>query len=241
MNLSLAWASAWPCLTSLMLYLGATVSTQILQLCVVKTGLFKVNLFNVALGGKCSEFLLLAAFVTVGFGSWIKYGSWWRLAVFCCWFPSIFREASTDVSAGCSLVQKFMALNVPQLWTLDPVELLSPLHRHFTASNNQTQCCSSLQGSTILYILPWMNLNKEEINLKVTWGGWFHAVKGASCNFSVLCILVINFDETEVAVLHSTRCPADLCVLPQGLAESWCSEGRAAAHFHLGVCLDPVG
>lgn len=75
-------------------------------------------------------------------------------------------------------------------------------HLYTGTSLLQTANLSGALHFIILYILLWMNLNKEEINLKVTLGGWFLALKWASHNFSVS---MMNFDEPEVAVLHSAR------------------------------------
>lgn len=144
----------------------------------------------------------------MGFESWKRDVSWWRLDVFCYWLLYIFMETSSDVSASCCLLSK---CRNPRHWMSHGIGHLiqwSCCHLYTGTLLLQTAnlCCSSLQDSRILYILPWMNLNKEWINLKVTSGGWFHTLKWASHNFGVLCVLVINFDgETEVAVLCSPQ------------------------------------
>lgn len=81
-----------------------------------------------------------------------------------------------------------MPLNVPQVWTLDPAELLSPLHKHLTASN-KSHCCSSLQGGIILCILDEFEQRRSK----------------PRSNFSVSCVPMLNFGEPVVAVLYNPQ------------------------------------
>lgn len=74
-------------------------------------------------------------------------------------------------------------------------------------------------------------LNKEEVNIKITLSGWFHTLKWASRNFSVLWVTVIN------SVIVRQRWPC--CTVPKVHSWSLCAASgisRVLVQWEMSCC-----